>query len=214
MSAEAIETKVFDGVDAEERLWDLELDLSDLVEVVLAGEQARAEATENDPVNAAAWDAYRFRVRSFRERHIPRGWIVDHAGGLERTWSANRKHVVITRAGDEGVGIRGTCPQPKTKPGTEVMGIVNGSTLLLDPDWMNVGLEEGDDFATWMLLVFRAGDVVRSELSSPTGLTRDGVLGWFERILLPEIVLPDPTETTELAEVAEEIDVPVIRRQR
>jgi hypothetical protein len=182
MTAAMIETKMFDGPDAHARLRDLGLDVPTLREVVLQGEQARAEATEHDPINAAAWDAYRYRVRAFRDRTVPSGWTVDHDGGLEKTWSPDRKHVVITRAGDAGVGVRSACPQPKRKPGTEIRGIVEGASLL-DPNWMNVTPKgaANEDFATWMLLVNREGDVVRSELSSPDRPDRRRHRPWLAR---------------------------------
>jgi hypothetical protein len=212
-----IETKIYEDTQALARLGDLGLDVASLTEVVLRGEQARAEATPHDPINAAALDAYRYRVRAFRDFNVPRGWKPDHEGGVERTWSPDGLHVVITRAGDSGVGIRSACPQPKRKPGSEIQGLVEGGMLLLDPNWMNRGPKsvESEKFATWILLVYRVADLVRSELSSPTGFTEDDdVLGWYERIILPSIDLASATtrNATHLEE-PDVIDVPVIRKR-
>lgn len=218
MTVAEIATKVFEGATATARLRELGLDVQSLLEVVFQGEQARAEATAHDPINAAALDAYRYRVRGIRDRLVPRGWVLDRDGGVEKTWSPDRKHVIITRAGDSGVGVRGAFPQPKQKPGNEVRTIVEDACLLLDPNWMNVvpKKRKKDDFATWMLLVYQQGDEVRSELSSPTSLNDDDVvLGWHERILLPTIDLGDPGSdlSRESAETPDEIDVPVIRKK-
>jgi hypothetical protein len=214
-----VQTIILEGAEADSRLSEIGLDRATLQMVVLQGEQARAEATSNDPVNAAGWDAYRYRVRAFRDEFGPAGWTVDHAGGLEKTWSPDGKHVVITRAGDAGVGIRNARPQPKRKAGAEVRGVVEGANLLLDPNWMNVvppPHDESPEFATWLLLVWSNGDLVRGELSAPIGLKEDDtVLGWYERILLPEIDLSGPTDSGRKSSDADEvIDVPVIRKKQ
>lgn len=217
MIAASIETKVFDGSDAATRLRELGLDLAMLREVVLQGEQARAEATHHDPINAAAWDAYRYRVRAFRDHAVPRGWTADYAGGLEKTWSPDEKHVVITRAGDEGVGLGSAFPQPKQKPGAEIRGIVESATLPLDPNWLNARPTKlAPSHTTWILLVYNRADLVRAELSSPIGLTdEDNVLGWYERILLPDLDFGNGPRsgTSESTEAADEIDVPVARKR-
>lgn len=57
------QTTVYEGLAAERRLLELGLSRVGLEEVVRRGESARAEATAHDPVNAAGWDAYRYRVR-------------------------------------------------------------------------------------------------------------------------------------------------------
>jgi len=209
-------TQLFEGADAETRLRSLGLDCRSLLTVVRVGENARAEATPHDPLNAGALDAYRYRVRAFRDRYAPDGWIVDHEGGVEKTWAPSREHVVITRAGDDGVGVRTAIPQPKSKPGTEVRSIVESAQLLLNPDWdIPPRHDEGDpapEYATWILLVARRGDIVRSELSSPVGLSDDDtVLGWHERILLPEIDLGSFDSVQHVAPI--DVDVPVIRKR-
>ena len=214
MHAVTIVTRVFDGVEAEARLRVLGTDAESLLAVILKGEYARAEATDHDPIAAGPLDAYRYRVRGFRDHHVPLGWMVDREGGVEKTWSPCGKHVVITRAGDEGVGQRGTFPQPKRPTGSGTRGIVDGG-LLLDPSWLNATSGRTPDFSTWMFLVAREGDIVRAELSWPTGITEQGdVLGWYERILLPEIDLADPDRLQAIpSDVADVIDVPVVRKR-
>jgi hypothetical protein len=210
------QTQIFDGSDVDARLRMLGLDRHSLLNVVRIGENARAEATPHDPLNAGALDAYRYRVRAFRDRYVPDGWIVDHEGGVEKTWAPSKQHVVITRAGDDGVGVRTAIPQPKSKPGNEVRSIVESAQLLLSPDWDLSTRPDIDDpaadYATWILLVSRRADTVRSELSSPIGLSDDdSVLGWHERILLPEIDLGSPDHVQYPAPI--DVDVPVVRKR-
>jgi len=214
----AHKTKTFEEAAAEQRLLELGLHTHRMLEVIRRGEHSRMEATPHDPINAGALDAYRYRVRAFRDLYVPDGWTVDHAGGLEKTWSPDRAYVVITKAGDEGVGICGTFPQPKRKPGNETRKVVENGTLLLDANWMNVAPKGATETsATWMLLVYRKGDVVRSELSWLTGMNDDdSVMGWYERILLPELDLTNIDLTglrSGSPDTGGAIDVPVTRKR-
>lgn len=198
--AAGIETIIRAGPDTENRLLDLDLDVDLLLDVVRQGEYARAEATTNDPLPAAGMDAYRYRVRAFRERKLPDGWTIKRERGLEITVSRSGSHAVITRAGDSGVGLKDAYPQPKGKIGDTTCDAVDANaSLLLNPNWMNVtraaanddGVSGSGDCQTWMLLVYRDGDLVRSELSLPSEVEETAigtrVLGWVERILLPEL---------------------------
>lgn len=191
------ETAIHEGVDAENRAAALGLTVGLLLDVVRQGEYARAEATDNDPLNAAGTDAYRYRVRAFRDATCigPDGWTKEYDRGLEKTKSPCGRHALITRGGDTGVGLRDAHPQPAGRIGEMTLGAVDAnSTLLLDPNWMNVAATndaDDDSCETWMLLVHRDGDNARSELSLPSKVqekpTGTLVLGWKERIILPEL---------------------------
>ncbi|HEX8789845.1 MAG TPA: hypothetical protein VF765_02760 [Polyangiaceae bacterium] len=191
------DTVIHEGVDAENRAAALGLTVALLLDVVRQGEYARAEATENDPLNAAGTDAYRYRVRAFRDALCvgPTGWTKEHDRGLEKTKSPCGRHAVITRGGDLGVGLRDAHPQPAGRIGEMTLGAVDAnSSLLLDPNWMNAApTNDADDDSceTWMFLVFRDGDLVRSEISLPSKVeekpTGTLVLGWKERVILPQL---------------------------
>lgn len=195
-------TAIHEDIAAETRLNELTLDSATLARVILLGEYARAAATANDPLTAPGWDAFRYRLRAFRDSYCPRGWIKRPEGGLELTVSPCGRHAVITRGGNGGVGLRDGHPQPSGRIGDSTYGAVRmnegllDAGLLLDPNWMNVAAEIRTDkrtLDTRMLLVHRLGDIVRSELSLPSAVeeTSTGtlVLGWVERILLPAIDL-------------------------
>lgn len=214
MNQTSFQTIIRDGHDAEQRLRELGLDLAGLQEIVRRGEYARAEATKNDPSNAAGSDAYRHRVRATRDTYGPSGWTIDRTGGLEMTRSPCGQRVVITRAGVNGVGLRGTRPQPKSTVGeSTVQAIRPNGTLLLNADWLNVAPTTPAPSETWMLLVERLGDMVHSELSRPSAIENGEVPWWFERLLLPVIDLMKPENRIPSTPTAPDvIDVPVTRR--
>lgn len=206
-----VRTKVFVGADAETRLRELNIDSENLRQIVVDAELGRADATDYDPINWSALLAYSSRVRGFREHHCPLGWTVDRTGGVEATRSPCRKLVVITRAGDEGVGDPLAFPQPKCPTGTGTRDIAYGG-LALDPDWLNSTSVGALSYAAWMLLVYRRDDEVRYELSRFSDIEKGNVLGWHERILFSEIDLTESAPPTA-PPGDEEIDVPVVRKR-
>jgi hypothetical protein len=213
-------TEIAEGPDMEARLKELDLDLDGVTSVIKQGEYARMEATDNDPQNAAGQDAYRYRVRGLRDVYRPTGkWDKAVDNGLELLISTDGKRRIITRAGDSGVGVRGAVPQPKQQVGeTTVRAAKVNAQLVLDASWLNVEPAEKPDMETWMLLVFRSGDTVRSELSLPSGLDKDErALGWIERILLPALDLaesaPAKPEDGSGGGEPDPIHVPVSRKR-
>ncbi|WP_438036371.1 hypothetical protein [Sorangium sp. So ce204] len=209
-------TRVFDGPDAARQLAELGLSADVLRDVILQGEYARVEATENDPLTAEGYDAYRYRVRGFRDAYCSKGWTIDRQRSLEMTRSPCGRRVVITRGGKNGVGLKGTFPQPRRSVGERTKDAVDGHNLLLDPNWFNSTTRKpADSEEIWMLLVERTGDSVRAELSLPLAIDKDGqVAGWLVRILLPAIDMLDPDAARATTpDVVEVIDPPLVRRR-
>lgn len=208
------ETRICEGASAEQRLIELGLTMAGLTEVVRRGEAARAEATANDPVNAAGWDAYRYRVRALRDIFGSSGWERKTQDGLELLWRSDNAIEITTRGGTDAVGVRGGMPQPTRGVGDSTKSAA-AAQLSLNPDWFNRSPAVAGKIARlYMLLVFTSETVVRSELSLPSGVGDDGLVdGWVERILLPDIDLTEPdfgaTGTPPLAP----IDVPVARKR-
>lgn len=215
MAKSGSKTIVHETYKAEQRLAELALSVEGLSGAVLQGEYARAEATDHDPITAEGYDAYRYRVRALRDIFCPLGWAVARDQNLETIRSPSGRCSVLTRGGDEGVGVRDAYPQPKRTIGEATAKAVRANTtLLMDPNWLNAAPLDRPAFESWMLLVHRSGDNVRAELSLPSKTTDDGatVLGWVERILLPEIDLSEPPGKKSDLPV-EPIDVPVTRRR-
>lgn len=208
-------TIVSDAILVEQRLINLGLDLPGLTEVVLRGEQARALCVPNDPLISPGFDAWRYRVRALRDIYIPRGWDKANIGGLELLHSVDRRMRVITRAGDQGVGIVDAFPQPKREivgPTTAAV-IDENATLFLDPNWMNVCANDTDcSYRTWMLLVYSESLLARAELSLPSAVKDGRVQGWEERIILGDLNLAEPLVDSGATDLPVVVDVPVIRK--
>ena len=204
-----------DSSDVEQRLIELGLDLPGLLEVILRGEQARAQCVPNDPQISPGFDAWRYRVRALRDIYLPRGWDKANVGGLEILYSVERRIRIITRAGDQGVGIIDAFPQPKRElvgPLTAAV-IDENATLYLDPDWMNVAANDVDgSYQTWMLLVYAESQLVRAELSLPSAVKEGRVQGWKERLLLGEMNVAEPPVGSESSDSAVVVDVPVFQK--
>lgn len=182
---------------ARRRLRDLGLDYDPLLEVVKEGERNRVQATAHDPTPAGSWDAYRYRVRGLRDLFVPSpyGWTPDCIQGLELLRSPDGTRVIMTRTGDAAVGRSNGFPQPVRTFGEVTARAVSANeSLLIDPDWLNVGATLPVGQETWILLVHPVGEgVARSELSRPSGTSASGrVDGWVERILLEEIDITEP----------------------
>jgi hypothetical protein len=219
MSNQPVKTIIVRGLSVQARLTALGLDLRSLDRAIRAGELARDNATDHDPKVAAGWDAYRMRVRTLRDELVPRGWKKATQFGVELVCSPDGSCTVITRGGDSGVGddkmFSQPDPQPKRKLGDGARGAITAS-LALNPDWLNVEAEDQTRTSDmWMLLVHRDKDCVRAELSLPTGVTADGdVLGWRERIILPEIDLSnEPVGGRPVEELNDADDVRVTRKR-
>lgn len=77
------ETVVRERADSARRLRELGLDLAGMDRIVRAGEDARAECVDYDPLPSPGMDAYRYRVRAMRTYYVPRGWLCVRDKGLE-----------------------------------------------------------------------------------------------------------------------------------
>lgn len=218
MNEPALKTTIFEAAAAVRRLRELGLPVEKITRVLAEGEYNRAQATEHDPVNAGGLDAYRYRVRAMRDQFCPLGWTIGRDGGLESIVSPCGSRQIITRSGDADVGIRAGHPAPKGAIGESAGKRIAGNTaLLFDPSYLNNSDVARPAFETWMLLVYRSGDVCRAELSFPSNVPDDDSrpLAWFERILLPDLDLNDPSSGREYDSNASApvVDVPVIRKR-
>lgn len=197
----------YQGEAATKRLAELGLNEAILQHIVLAGEAARENATAHDPQTAAGSNAYQYRVRATRDSLVTPAlrWTVDRRGGLEYTISPCKKFGILTRAGDEAVGLEHRHPQFACPAGEALREAISPAdprqqafSSELVPEQPTKTTSDATNFATWILLVFRHGDLVHSELSRVEAIDSSGrAEGWLERILLPPLSIdasPTPTE--------------------
>jgi hypothetical protein len=203
-------------VNPEARLAELNLDVDLLIEVVMAGEAARATCNANDPRNLPGLLAWARIVRALRERTAPRGYKRSDDGGLPCAVNAAGTVAIAVATGN---GATGSDEMPRTRnpkgPATHA-AIAKNQLALFDLSSVDLSaalppeVAATPDRITLFLLVSRTPGEIRSELSLPAKTDETGrVVGWTDRIPLPAIKLDAPEE---LLEPTEEIDLDLRRK--
>lgn len=189
-----------------------------LIEIVKKGHAARTNATENDPPGAAGTMAFFATVRALRELLIPIGWIRKTIGNLSLTCNPETSISLVVSSGDKNVGIEGqNSVDPKTK---NPKGKKTEDYILGNLDLFETFAEEKNKthtFQTWVLLYFydERNSQIRLELSLPIDMDRHGyVNSWRQRIILPPVLLDNPSPESPNPNNLPDIVIPVERRQK
>jgi hypothetical protein len=205
-------SSVLSESEAFDRLAELGLTSSRLWEVVLAGEAARDSTTVNHPLTAGGFYAWSEDVKHLRDYLLPLSWTRKNVCNLPLVVSPDGRVAIFVTTGTPETG---TLMQAKTKhdKGDITFLIVEKNKQLdLIPGLHNPG-ETPSDLEieeAWILLVYRSGDIVRAELSSPRDFDdQRRICGWRERILLGQRDLGAPGSGTSLPPSGPSIDVPV-----
>jgi hypothetical protein len=103
---------------------------------------------------------------------------------------------IAVATGDDGTGRANASPSTKAPKGPSTIGAVNANQFQLsfmEPITLQAPakpVDPGDERVTWVLLIHRAINEVRCELSLPFSMSSDGHIdGWRERILLGSVQL-------------------------
>jgi hypothetical protein len=165
----------------------------------LMGEQARENTPRSFPVTAPGTNAYFSRVGSLRDQLRADGWKGKCVGGSELTIAPDESHAIVVASGDENTASETATPKTKTKKGRRMkdaaaenwgqmhflleISVKTGGTI-------QVAIEEGARWLTWVFLVARADKKLLMELSLVSGLGKDKRgASWLERIILPDVPL-------------------------
>lgn len=209
---------IHEGRSALYKLGTMGLSIDSMREAVRRGEVARADATANDPINAAGHDAYRHRVRALRDIFGPVDWKRLEIHGLELLAKADGQTAIMTKGGDQGVGLASAHPQPNKEIREGAAATMNATLPLFKVEWLGAQDVPRPQREIWILLVYTSPVVVRSELSLGSEIDQRGrIARWFERIILPDI---DPNDLRPKVSQpgpepeADAIDVPVIRKKQ
>lgn len=199
----------------------------ELIHVVLrAGETARGDVDSYlDPVNAGGWEQFRFRVRSLRGELLPFGWTPEGYRGASLVVSPDKRRQIWIMVGDETTGQNGN-PTTLRPKGPAFEALVEGNQLLLFPMESDEPVEDVEENAeadlreTWVLLVHRRvvdreGElfvVMQAEVSLAKSMNNRRPDDWHARFRIPDLELPlleqKPMDFTE----AEDVEVPVVRK--
>jgi hypothetical protein len=195
--------------DVESRLTDrgFPLRLLDSTMRVWAG--AMNIGTPLHPRNYAGFVAWAEAVRNLREEGISLGLEPQFDDGLEIAWNPVTRVGVVVSQGNSATGDPERDPSTKYPRGPKSCEVLPAQKDL----WLQDGVAQGREL--WILLVYRSGKEVRSELSRAAVVSEDGhVTRWLERILPPAIEVDAPAASSlEDLEPTGEIDVPIAPRR-
>jgi len=200
-------------IDLEAKLGEMSLSTPIIQQAVIAGQLRRNSCTRNDPPSIPGMEAWRWTVRTLRERLIPLGWERSDAGNFSLIVNYKLGIAIAVNTGDDGTGDPLCIPRTKHSKGSKTAAAIlkNAQQLSLFP-----GEEETDNvangaFITWFLLVAREHDRVLYELCLPISMKDGKPVGWKERIIFSPLDLAPPIQGTP--NTAEEIVVEISKKE-
>ena len=203
------------------RLADLGLEQEPLADVVRRGYYAFISCTANDPPLYPGFTAWAQMVRALREYLLPRQWQRSDENNYSLVVNPGGRVAIAVATGEEGTGRPDATPTTKSSkgPSTVEAVTVNQAQLALPYDLPPLPApaqpaDPEDRRMTWILLVHRALDEVRCELSLPLSMGGDGrIEAWQERIILGAVpVDPEILDITPPVQPLPDITVDVKRR--
>ena len=167
-----------------------------LRDVVRRGYLAYITCTANHPPPIPAIWAWGETVRALREYVIPIRWRRSDENNYSVVIDPAGRVAIAVATGDDGTGRADASPSTKAPKGPSTIGAVIANQLQLnfmDPEPLPAPakpVDPDDEQVTWVLLIHRAMNEVRYELSLPSSMAADGHIdGWSERILLGSVPL-------------------------
>lgn len=183
------------------RLADLGVNEDALRDAVKRGQLAFASCTENHPRMFPAIAAWAETAAAVRENLAPMGWSRSELKNYSRAIDAAGRVAIAVATGNEETGRAEGNPSTKTAKGARTVEavVMNQAQLQLFPDPAPPEpTEEEDERVTWLLLMYRADNEIRCELSLPVAIGDDmRVSQWLERIILRTIPLDGDVKAME-----------------
>lgn len=176
-----------------ERLGELQLNRSDLLEIVKAAVVGYSGCTDFDPPTARGYATWQMGVRRAREVLCPQGWIADDTGGLSTVVNDELGIRIAVINTDDATGRAGSIPQNRSRKGAMCESAVTSNQLCFPEadQWPLVSsngvVRDLSGFVTWHLCLYIAGRdrlVVRAELSAFTEVTSGYFSAFRERLLV------------------------------
>lgn len=203
---------VLNQVEAVGRLALMGLSKPLLWDPILVGEAQRERVTIFHPPTMGGFNAWGECTGRLRELLRPDGWTLLNICNLPLVVSPGGDYAILVAGGTGGTG---TQLEVKTRnPKGSILRLVvqaNCQTELFPhlrpPDQTPAGVTPRE---TWVLLIFRHKDIVRAELSLPSGFDdQERIADWYYRIPLGERDLTVPGTPQVAPPFGEAIDVPV-----
>lgn len=185
-----------DAWDVRNRLAEIGLEEEPLRDVGRRGYLAYITCTANHPPLIPSIWAWGETVRALREYVIPIGWRRSDENNYSVVIDSAGRIAIAVATGDAGTGLPDAFPSNKARKGPSTIGAITANQLQLgfmaqEPVPAPAKpANPSDALVTWVLLIHRATNEVRCELSLPSSMALDGHIdGWGERILLGAIPL-------------------------
>ena len=185
----------FDSDDVQARLAALGLNEEALLHTAQRWHVSWSSFTLNHPPIGIGISAWTDAVAALREELLPRGWRRSDDKNYALVIHPDEMMAINVATGDAGTGQVNANPSNKAPKGISTADAISVNQQQLElplpvPDMPHVRGEEGP--LTWFLLLHRAANEIRCELSLPSGLSPDGrITRWQERIIISAIPLDD-----------------------
>lgn len=209
-----------DPVEVDHRLHDLGWTRDELIEVALTMVNARYSCTENDPVSAAGWMAWKEGTRRLREIGRQHGMVINNDDQVPWLIDESRKRRFSVANTDEGTANEFQIPQNRTRKGnaTDKAIAENEGLLFLEAEITSLAprisaiSHHPEILVSWYLCVYCTPDGIAVELSCPTAMEGGFFLDFAERIFIAKLDGDLVTTLPDVDEPTEEFDVPVTKK--
>jgi hypothetical protein len=201
--------------DVRGRLDELGLEEEPLKDAVRRGQLAFLNCTPNHPPPFPGMSAWAETVCALREYVIPLGWQRSNDNNYALSVDPEGCIAIAVATGNDCTGRADATPSTNARKGPSTLEAIAVNQLRFSfMDERPVSSDRTNHRATWILLIHRAVNEVRCELSLPISIADDGHIdAWRERILLGSIPLDgDLAEAVPTPPPLPEITIDVKRR--
>lgn len=215
------ETIRIEALDVLNRLDELGLEQEAMADVARRGYFAFISCTANDPPFYPGFTAWAQMVRALREYLLPKGWERSDENNYSLVINPIGTIAIAVATGDDRTGRPDADPTTKSSKGPSTIEAVTANQLQLSFPYEFPPMpaparttDPENKRMTWILLVYRAINEVRCEISLPLSMGSDGRIEiWQERIILGSIPIdPEFLEVTPPTPSLPDINVAVKRR--
>lgn len=201
------------------RLTELGVSLEALQRAVAAGHAARITCTPNDAPFIPGSHGWSYTIRTLREELCPLGWRKADPNNFSLVINDARKINIVVESGDALTRFAHASSRTKSLKGLYTEAAILRNTLAGDmfPEDLSEDLRRVAailEYPTWVLLIYITDDEYRAELSLPAEMEGSQIVGWEERIFVPDPDEPLGGRVIEpsTGDQGPDIDVPVRRK--
>jgi hypothetical protein len=202
------------------RLESLGLEEEPLLVAIAGGQLAVDNCTANHPPMFPGFAGWAETLRGVRDYLGLKGWHNLDENNYSRVVDPTGRIAIAVATGNEDTGLAAGSPTTKASKGLCTVEAIEINVAQQDmfPDLKAQAMaalkeQKREPHITWILLIHRAPNETRAELSLPVAIGDDmRVSGWQERIILRSISRdPDPIRRIE-PPIQPDLDVQVTRR--